>query len=296
MKRLIGFGCSHMFGSEITGLNVVCAEEHNNLNFTSKLANHYGMLYVNAARPNNVNTSIVEDVYEIVRPGDVALVGWTYTGRSEYLNNGTPTSLEGGLLTPHIFEALASKTTYNFPRQTTDEELERLKFANKTVSDSTEELAEALARYYVEVGSHTFHRLHELLRSYMAVKSYCDANDVKVYQFFFDIEQDVLNMLNDNRNMLFTPYIKHKIRNEMGGQTCAQLRQPHFGKSKLVKAIRSDPNFFKFDRHLFSTLRVAASNRLGWNPRTWPNGQTHFDQAGNDACFEILREHLGQLI
>lgn len=295
MNRLVGFGCSHMFGAELTGRHVMAAEEHNHINLASGVARELGLLYVNAARVNNVNESIVEDVYETIRPGDTILVGWTYTTRREYLHNGNNDSPNSALLTPNIYEVLARKVGYDeFPSVTPELLIEIIRKNNQFVKNAPLELAEALAREYVEIRSHTFARLHELLRCYVAVRDHCAANDVTAYQFFFDVEHDIISMLNNNNKMMFTPYTDSKLKSNIDGQRCAKLRHAHFNKSSLIKHINNDPNFFRFDRK-FSTLRRAVCERNGWDHTTWPDDLSHFNQEGNNTARDIILENIRAL-
>ena len=82
VNRVINFGCSHAYGSEMGGYRDDTG--HIDLNYGNIVAKHLGVNFEIAAVPGSSNEYILNAVTEKVQQGDLCLLSWTNFRRAMY--------------------------------------------------------------------------------------------------------------------------------------------------------------------------------------------------------------------
>ena len=86
--QLKSFGCSFIFGTDLTGANSELAIASQSA-WPALLAQHLGYEYSCHARPGSGNLQILEQVLNqnTSNPADLVVVGWTWIDRFDYYNS-----------------------------------------------------------------------------------------------------------------------------------------------------------------------------------------------------------------
>lgn len=84
MKRVVIYGCSHAFGSEMLGRGDVSNASYD-LNVAKHIADALGLPLYRAAVPGGSNRFTLHQAIEHVQEGDLCLFAWTYFARDMYI-------------------------------------------------------------------------------------------------------------------------------------------------------------------------------------------------------------------
>jgi hypothetical protein len=90
--NLKSFGCSFIFGSELSDDGPALPMRGSQLTWPAHLAAHLGYNYLTYARPGAGNLQIAERVLSHLATNEYALfvIGWTYLDRFDYVNLNNP--------------------------------------------------------------------------------------------------------------------------------------------------------------------------------------------------------------
>lgn len=119
--RVVVFGCSHAFGSEIQGPGIITSRKNIELSFGSQVAHHFNKPVKISARPGGSNRQMFINSVEHVQPGDLCILTWTYFSRENWFARSDHDLIESDVFNEyHISE---SAFLSDYPDQATNERL-----------------------------------------------------------------------------------------------------------------------------------------------------------------------------
>ena len=95
--KLISFGCSHIYGSEMPDLAIRAITDGSNLTWPALLAKHLNLEYSTYAWPGRGNLFIAEQVLNQIAEPALFVINWTYIDRFDFKDseNSVPQSFPG---------------------------------------------------------------------------------------------------------------------------------------------------------------------------------------------------------
>ena len=83
IKRIVAYGCSHAYGSEMAGRGDSTGRKENI--WGARIAKHYDLPFVNHGRPGNSSKVVLHQVLEHCQPGDLCIFSGIQMRRDMYI-------------------------------------------------------------------------------------------------------------------------------------------------------------------------------------------------------------------
>lgn len=273
MNRIVVYGCSHAFGSEIIGPDVGISKENLMLSFGSLVADHFNTPVNFSARPGASNRQILFNVIEHAQSGDLCLLSWTYFGRDNWFMRYADDHLEPEIF--NSFHMLESAFLADNPSQATKKRLQSTgsQFINKYMYEDVKSFSRAQNLYYQADAI----RVLDFLQIYHAANAVIAQRGGTAINLHYDCNDSILHMLNGT-----TPYPVDKIftkdhYNDFSIRETVLTIPDRSENLRLFLNYKNDKTFIRFyhpKTQLETSFRKWACYKL-YGSDDWPNDGRH---------------------
>jgi hypothetical protein len=197
-----------MHGSEFDGKHSASGPIAHSECVGALLALRTGLEFAQGADPGNSNEQIVIDALQHIQPGDVVVVGWTYTNRFNHrirynddeLHSSVVTAWE---MTAHLSDnnlwdaavRMRNKLGFGQDADTIKTEISNEAFGcrtnNRLMRSEHSEIRAALADWYTHVYAELSNRLYVFLTQYNSVQAIAHSRGAKIMNVHYDMESDI---------------------------------------------------------------------------------------------------------
>lgn len=306
-NRIITFGCSHVFGAEVSQKNVVYSQDVYKKNFGKQIADQLNLPFTQAAYPGNSNDHIMHDVMQHLKQGDIAIVGWSYTNRFRYIsqtnNDAVPSSImtvwemTAPLADKNLWDKavdMRNKLGWKQNKKLVQEEMENSLWHSRDhlpiLKSKNRSLAQALSDWYLHVYSNITYRFNNFLEQYNTVQCVARSRNAQIINFHYDMEEDIYNELRNPLQVLNNNFFPQ--RNNNSNELCSDLVEQTFNitQSKLYQDYIKDTNLISWNTTFKSWAMENIYNKKHWQ---WPdNCESHLDYRAHDYLRECLIKEL----
>lgn len=322
-KRVVNFGCSHAFGTEIVAPATSGGNFHYDnikFNFGNLVSQHFDKEFKIAARPGNSNHQILHDVIEFVKPGDVCLLSWTYIMRRRMImpDNSIPDN-NCNYNSYHTLN-VTSKITPNkledfFKNILTDKKIAVDNYEEKHtfIVNSDNPIVKSISYAHNEYYSNPAISILDFLEIYKSANEIIKQRGAIAINFHYDENQDVLDQL-QSVDKLKTKYFQtaasyNDFNNDSLEYPNYLLSHPtNFENSKLYKYYSEDNTRLTWQLRPKKTVPITPptgqTSFKKWymdtyynEPDGWPNGRLgHLDGHGHEVLSKFIINKLEKTI
>lgn len=307
MKRVVIYGCSHAWGSEMAGRGDL-GDAGYELNMGKHIADALGLPFHRAAEPGASNRFILHKVIEHAQPGDLCIFAWTYFARDMYIASRDSSEYDvSDHYSQHqvgnvIDEIYKNKTNMAVVVNKLFKKLSINPATIKRMKTQWEELGavkhtflnypnlshvQAIARYQAEYGWELEPSIVEFLEHYTSANNIAKSRGCRVINLCMDNHHQAQRTL----DMGMQGFPTYKIYKENGVVLSSRdglLSEP-LANTRLYKDYISDPTRIPLkDNNGFVTQWRKDRFGDGWG-KQWPG-----DRMGH--CGPDAHEHWARLV
>jgi len=314
-RRLISFGCSHAFGSEIYERGDTIHLDNFKLSFGNLIAEKNGLDFYMAARPGNSNQQILNDVIEHAETGDICLLSWTYADRDTYINVGNDSPDENfNFSLFHVMSVLYKSGFYGSIKilldrfsflKDKDDERSNIDSDHKMIVNYENTDIQNFCKGYVNYNGSSDMRTINFLKTYYYTNKIIMEKGAVAINFHYDIEPEIIVNLSDIDKLTtsyiypkssyssFTPYyneVSDKMLINKGTASNTKLYDFYENdKSRLDFEINSEKTSYKkwYMNKFYPEVSIHG----------WPKDRMgHLDGNGHELLANILQERIEEIL
>lgn len=292
IKRVLNFGCSHAFGTEMAGKKN--DEGSYDLNFGKHVADHFGVEFVRFGHPGSGNKFAYHNMIEFVQEGDLVLNSGCQIQRFMYYQTSYDKNIGSSHLTPYeitkVAELLYDKVKLMDYMKVTpvlqilgllDEHHKYIKSAGINFIDyGNTQVAQKITEWAMNYHYEFLPLFVDYLEIYNAQLNLCEARGAKIINWIAQEDKDYL-MWMENYNEDVKLY-KHSPRNHL---------PKTLNEGKLYSVWKNDPTRIKptAEEGDWVGLLEVLHRRLGGEPWELPDGRMgHYGPDVHKALADLL--------
>lgn len=279
-KRVISFGCSHAWGSELSGRGATHHEDHYNLNYGKVFADLLELPFVREGVPGGSNELVSHLVIEKIQPNDIVVIAWTYTQRDMYFQNSDYPEKESLNYTLYEVSQIVKHELYqkNILQRFFNKFNIDVNVLNKMESELNEnhgvprflqsitEIEKAIAKYHISYHYSKEVQFINFLRTYNLVNAYAKSKNCKVINFMFDQGcEEAKSWENFDRD--YMPYAWWQYEDHQKNPI-----DKDFTNLNIYKDWKNDPNRIVPKQPEYYCIKHLSMLNTGYDdPMAWPD-------------------------
>lgn len=267
-NRVVIFGCSHAYGSEIEAPGIITSKKCIELSFGNQIANHFKIPAKISARPGGSNRQIFINAVEHTQPGDLCILAWTYFSRENWVARTNHDTVLSDIFNEyHVNESVFLSEN---PRYATSERI------NSSGHQFIRDFQNADIQSFVK-SQQTYYQ-HETMQALNFLQIFISTNAVVKQlggiplNFHFDCDDNILSLINKTSQWNSDEMFKSDFYKTFSSADLL-LTMPKSNQIKLFSQYVENLDTIRFynERGLETSYKKWICEKLYNNSQVWPN-------------------------
>jgi hypothetical protein len=289
-NRVVIFGCSHAYGSEIEAPGIITSKKCVELGFGNQIAQHFKIPVKISARPGGSNRQIFINAVEHTQPGDLCILAWTYFSRENWFARTNHDTVLSDIFNEyHVNESIFLSEN---PRYATSERINSggHQFIKDFQNADIQSFVKTQQTYYQHETTQALNFLQIFISTNAVVKQ---LGGIPL-NFHFDCDDKILNLINKKRHWPSDLLFKNELYDEFSLPDIL-LTMPKSNQTRLFSEYTNNVDMIRFydNAETETSFKRWICQKLYNKSDGWPNGRHgHLGLTEHTELAKIIIERL----